>query len=123
MRKLKRTTDSKMNSLLSKKVSFEGNILLGVNFADGLLTSSLVQLGLAVEFNPVMRLLLGYGMPTFLGGKIAIAGAFVLALELLRARGTHVRFIRFWQWVAIIALPSAIVLVNTLSLAYPNPAV
>lgn len=120
---MKRITDSKMNSLLSKKVSFEGNILLGVNFADGLLTSSLVQLGLAVEFNPVMRLLLRHGMPTFLGGKIAIGGAFVLALELLRARGTHVRFIRFWQWVAIIALPSAIVLANTLSLAYSNPAV
>jgi len=104
---LKRISDGKMNSLLNNKVSFEGKILLLVNFADALLTGFLIQLGLLVELNPLMRLLLRYGTPTFIAGKVAIVGALVLALELLRSRGTHVRLIRPLQWVAIIWIASA----------------
>jgi len=103
-----------MDSFLNKKVSFEAKILFGVNFADSLLTAFLIQLGLALELNPVMRMLLKHGIPTFVASKIAIVGASVLALELLRSRGTHARLVRFSQWVAVITLPSAILLPNFL---------
>jgi len=49
-----------MNSLLNNEVSFEGKIILLVNLADALLTGLLIQLGLLVELNPLMRLLLRY---------------------------------------------------------------
>lgn len=107
-----------MNSLLNRKVSFEGMILLWVNFADTLLTALLIRLGLAVEANPIMRLLLQHGIPTFITSKIAIVGTSVLALELLRSRERHARLVRFSQWVAIILLLSAILLPNFILLAY-----
>lgn len=115
---LKKISDDKTDSLLNKKVSFEGMILLGINFADTLLTALLIRLGLAVELNPVMRLLLKHGIPTFITSKIAIVGTSVLALELLRTRRRHARLVRFSQWVAIVALLSAILLPNFLLLAY-----
>lgn len=63
-----------MNSFLNKKVSFEGTILLVVNFADTLHTAFLIELGLAVELNPVIKLLLKHGMPVFLAWKIVVIG-------------------------------------------------
>ncbi len=113
-RNLKKISDDKMNSFLNKKVSFEGKMLLLVNFADSLQTAFSIEFGLAVELNPAMKLLLRHGIPPFVIGKIAIIAALVLALELLRSAGIHVRWVRFWQWVAIIALPSAILLANFL---------
>jgi len=113
-RNLKKIGDDKMNSFLNKKVSFEGKMLLLVNFADSLQTTFSIEFGLAVELNPAMKLLLRHGIPPFVIGKIAIIAALVLALELLRSAGTHVRWVRFWQWVAIIAVPSAILLANFL---------
>jgi len=113
-RNLKKISDDKMNSFLNKKVSFEGKMLLLVNFADSLQTAFSIKFGLAVELNPAMKLLLRHGIPPFVIAKIAIIAALVLALELLRSAGTHVRWVRFWQWAAIIALPSAILLANFL---------
>jgi hypothetical protein len=107
-----------MNSLLNRKVSLEGKLLLMVNFADALHTAFLVEVGLLVELNPLMRLLLRYGTSTFVAGKVAIVGALVLVLELLRSRGTHVRLIRPLQWVAIIWIASAILFPHLHRLAY-----
>jgi len=111
----------KKGSLLNKEVSFEGKILLLVNFADALHTAFLVEVGLLVELNPLMRLLLRYGPSTFVAGKVAIVGALILVLELLRSRGAHARLIRSLQWVAIIWLASAILLPHLLLLAYLVP--
>jgi len=115
---LKEISDGKMNSLLNNKVSFEGKILFLVNMTDALLTGFLIQLGLLMELNPLMRLLLRYGTPTFIAGKVAIVGALILVLELLRSRGTHVRLIRPLQWVAILWLASAILFPHLHWLAY-----
>lgn len=114
---MKKIIDKK-DFLLNNTVSFEGKILLLVNLTDALLTGFLIQLGLLVELNPLMRLLLRYGTWTFIAGKVAIVGALVLALELLRSRGTHVRLIRSLQWVAIITIASAILFPHLLLLAY-----
>lgn len=114
---MKKIIDKK-DFLLNNTVSFEGKILLLANLADALLTGFLIQLGLLVELNPLMRLLLRYGTPTFIAGKVAIVGALVLALELLRSRGTHVRLIRSLQWVAIIWFASATLFPHLHWLAY-----
>lgn len=113
-RNLKKISDNRMNSVLNKKVSFEGKILLLVNFADIIHTAFSIQLGLAVEFNPAMKLLLKHGIPAFITWKIVIVGTLILALELLRNTGTNNRLVRLSQWVAIIAYPSAILLANFL---------
>lgn len=111
---LERVSDSKMNSFLNKEISFEGKILLMINFADTLNTAFSIQPGLAVELNPIMKLLLKHGTPTFVTSKIAIIATLILALKLLRSARTHKRLVRFSQWAAIIALPSAILLANFL---------
>jgi len=89
-------------NLLAQKVSFEGKILLLLNLADALHTALLIEIGLAVEFNPLMRLLLRYGTLTFVAGKIAMVSALVLLLELLKSRGMHIRMIKSLQCLAII---------------------
>ena len=103
-----------MNLVLSKKISLEGKILLLLNFIDIIHTLLSIHLGLAVELNPVMRLLLKYGIPTFVAGKTVIVATLILVLELLRSSGKNTRLIRLSQWVAIITLPLAIALANLL---------
>jgi hypothetical protein len=111
-RSFKKVSDHKMNSFLNKKVSFEGTFLLVVNFADIFHTAFLIELGLAAELNPVIKLLLKHGMPVFLAWKIVVIGILILALELLRGGGKNSKFVKLCQWVAIIAYPSLIFLAN-----------
>ena len=113
-RNLKKDSEDKINSFLNRKVSFEGTFFLVLNFADTLHTTFLIQLGLAVELNPVIKLLLKHGMPVFLAWKIVVVGILILALELLRGAGKNSRFVKLSQWVAIIAYPSLILLANFL---------
>jgi len=103
-----------MNLVLSKKISLEGKILLLLNFIDIIHTLLSIHLGLAAELNPGMKSLLEYSIPAFVVGKIAVVSALVFALEILRGAGANASWVRFWQWIAIIAYPAAFLLANLL---------
>ena len=113
-RNVKKVSHGKIDSFLNRRVSFEGTILLAINFADTFQTAFSIELGLAVELNPVMKMFLEHGIPTFVAGRIAIFGPLILALELLRSTGENMRFAKFSQWVAIITYPLLILLANLL---------
>ena len=51
--------------------------MVTLTVTDSLHTAFSIQLGLAVEFNPAIRLLLKHGIPVFVAGKIAIVGALI----------------------------------------------
>jgi hypothetical protein len=86
-----------------RRVSLEGKVLLGINFADCFLTALLVHLNLAVEFNPLVALLIKQGMGIAVAGKIAIIVILVALLEFFRNRYPgKLRYIRIWQRIGIV---------------------
>lgn len=98
-------------------MSLEGKILLVMCLVDCFVSAVLFQFGLAQEFYPLMRWLLKRGIVVFVVGKVLISVGLVLTLEIFRwTEAASVRYIRFWQRVAIIVYPSQIVIANLIYL-------
>lgn len=95
------------------EMSLEGKILLAVMLFDCVITLLSVQLGIAIEFNPIMGFFLGQGVVVFVLAKILASVSLVLAFEGLRSvYPEKVRRVRVGQWIAIIVCPFMIVFPN-----------
>lgn len=94
-------------------ISLESSILIAVHFIDCVVSSYLIPLGFAEEWNPVMRFFLERNLLSSIAFKITVVVTLVSFLEFLRyKRPKDIGTIKILQWIAILAVPVSILLIN-----------
>ena len=92
-------------------MSLETKILLIITIVDCIVTSILFSLGLLIEINPFMNLLLMRSIWVFIIIKMMISIPLILVLELLR-KGKLKNFVKNGQRVAIVGYLGMILIPN-----------